>query len=249
MITHISSPLSLETSDLDRVESFFTLSKMPKIQAEIVITEDRVADIGALKKMSVSKLMLVVTVKDLLEEKFLNSKNFAFTGSGKTNQEALKNALSKINSEGKALRNFLEQTNNATANPSCENAESKINQLINDGKIKKPIQLATQIAFYCPENEYIYEQTFEKISKFNCEKYLLNSKAHAANREFQKAISEVLLIHPASSCYESAKKQLDDISKAYDVQTDKVYKMYLDVNQDKKQYQDFIISLLLLSKN
>lgn len=249
MIININNPLNLESVDLDRLESLFILSNMPKIQADILITEDRGVDIEAIKNMRVTKLLLVVTVKDILEEKFLTSKNFTFTGSGKTSQEALKNALSKIYSNGNTLRNFLEKTNNTTANPSCEQAEPKINQLINEGKTKKPLQLATQIAFYCPQIHQIYEQTFEKILILNCEKYLLNSKAYAANKEFEKAVSEVLLINPASPCYQNAKKQLDEISKDYDVQTDKLYKMYLEVRQDRKQYQDFMISLLILNKD
>ena len=58
-----------------------------------------------------------------------------------------------------------------------------------------------------------------------------------------------MFVNPASSCYPKAKKQLDAISKDYDLQTDKLYKSYLDVSNDRKQYQDFIISLLIQNKD
>lgn len=249
MITNIICQLSLESVDLDRVESLFLLSNMPKIQAEVIITEDQVVDVNTIKKMNISKLLIVINVKDLLQEKFITSRKFAFTGSGKTNLDALKNAVSKIYSNGTSIRNFLEKTNDTTVNPVCEQAEPKINQLINEGKTKKPLQIALQIAFYCPQNAKIYEQTFEKILTLNCEKYLQNSKAYAANKEFEKSIREIMFVNPASSCYPNAKKQLDAISKDYDIQTDKLYKSYQDVSNDRKQYQDFIISLLIQNKD
>lgn len=249
MITNINSLLEIETVQIKTIESLFTLSTMPKIQAEIEITEDRVADVKAINKLHVVKLMMIINVKDIFDEKFVAAKNFIFTGSGKTEKEALRNAFSKIGSSGNSVKNFLEKTNNFAVNSSCDQGAQKIDQWINEGKTQKALRLAQQIAFYCPQYVQLYEKSFAKIQAQDCEKYLMNSKAYAANKDFEKSIMEVLKISPGSNCFQDVKTQLDAISKDYDLQKDRLYRTYQDISTDKQKFQEFIISLILQNNN
>lgn len=249
IITNINNQVNGTFDQTSGIESIFTLSEMPKIQTDVEIIQDRIANVKATDKMSVVKLLVIIQVKDIISEKFITSKNFTFTGSGKTETQAVKNAFSKIKSGGENIRTFLEKTNHAVEKPSCDQAQSKINQWINEGKIKQVLQLANQIAFHCPQHAQIYDNTFNKIQMQNCEKYILNSKAYAANKEFEKAVREILKVDPSSNCSAKARKELETISKDYDIQADKLYSAYQSIGSEKQQYRDFIISLLIENKN
>ena len=105
---------------------------------------------------------------------------------------------------------------------------------------KKLIPILIELDYTISKNSYLIGKALKNDKEINILDILSGLNSKIKTKEQLKTIAEK---------NKGAKKQLDAISKDYDLQTDKLYKSYLDVSNDRKQYQDFIISLLIQNKD
>jgi len=238
-----SQPASFQIANGDLI-SIFVLSQMPKITMEVEIIQEQTIEVKTTSNMKVVKLQLFLQLKDLFGEKYIANKNFAFTGSGKTEEQAYQNAFNNLKKNTSTIRTYLEKTNNDVENPDCNLVKAKIDELINSNSEKKALHLSRQYNHFCKSMEDIYEYTFDKIQTLNCEKYLLNSKAYSAGKEYDKAVREIMFISPNTPCFEKAQHELDQISKAFDSDTNELYSLYKEIGNDKSRYMEFFLTQL-----
>jgi hypothetical protein len=245
IFTSIVSQDPLIQNQVAELSDLFIINEMPKVTAKVDIIKEQMVDVKSASNLKVVKLLLTVQLFQLSGNKSIGSKMFTFSGSGKTEETAIYNAITNIKKGRNGIKNYLEKVNNETSQPDCALAQSELYEYINSGENLKALHLSRQFSYYCSEHKYLFENAFEQIQTLNCEKYLLNAKAYSANKEFGLAVREILSIQPGTKCFLEAEKEIESISKSYDIENDKLYLMYKETAGDQQKYMDFFITTLM----
>ena len=161
------------------------------------------------------KIELSIYSADNIEKKIFGNTSFNFTGVGKTEKSAYRNAIKELSNRETKISELLDKSKNKIIqyyNSNCNLIMSKVEALASVSKFDEALYELDVIPSVCKE---CYEKAnskkkviFKNKVDYECELILAKSKAIWSAKQDEssarKALDLLVSVHPISKCYNDA---------------------------------------------
>jgi hypothetical protein len=210
-----------------------------KVNTNLELLENNV--IQGMKTLNAAKIITTFSFESRIDGTVLESISIETTGSGYSEEKAVKDAISNINTDwdefGDVLESLLERSV-VYLEGLCAQIEVKANTL---SKTKEYEQAIALLMIVPPEAVDCYKssnqlaiETYRLFAEDECNKLISKANASAALNNYSDAVYFLSKIDPTTGCFEQSKEILEQIESEVDKE-EEYYK-----NLKEKYYADEI---------
>ncbi|MFK7774109.1 MAG: hypothetical protein AB8F94_18300 [Saprospiraceae bacterium] len=196
-----------------------------------------------IKTLQTAQLELSLMVNNVFSNETLIVFSKNITGSGKTKNAAINNAISSIRPNQKAYLHFVNEKKkkiDSYYNSECETILADAKDAISNNENEKAVAILNTLpkSSDCRNmNVDLLNQAFQNYQKQNCNQLIQKANIASLKKDYKNAIDLLGLVDIESSCANDAKIALQKIATANDDQTAKKLAFLNKVYSDNKEIQ------------
>jgi hypothetical protein len=191
---------------------------------KIDIFDDADVNTG-MQNLKVVRLSLSLFIKQADDNVVFSSASRELSGSGRTREQAVNNALNNVNPDDVKWTNFIAQAKTkigAYYQKMCPNLLAKADQLGQTGQIERAFSLLTNVpkevsCFNDVKNKSI--ELYKKYIARECAQHMKLAKAKLALNDYKGALAFIARIDPESPCFNDALNTINTVSREMDEET------------------------------
>lgn len=163
----------------------------------------------------------------------LASHSISLQGSAKTEQQAIENALSKLNPNDPAIGPFLGEAKRKIIqfyNARCGQVRTEAERVAATGDYEQALAILLSVpaeADGCyAQLEAVTARIYTRYLKRNCQGQLLQAKADVAGNQFLTGLQSAAQIDPESSCYREAQQFITSTESKINAEERRLWSAY-----------------------
>ena len=185
-------------------------------------------DMKALDSKTVVSAELTIKAYSLITEKLLGTKYIKIISTASNATKAKKGLLSRIVRKRKVINKALNDIVSENPNKDCASIQRAIENYLNRRAYKEAFSLSNLGGTDCDNTlENLRIKAYNNYQTQYCDEHLRRSKTYLANREFDKAVAEIIKISPESNCNEGVKDVVKELSAMKDAIYSDSYEAYI----------------------
>jgi len=189
-------------------------------------------------------------IKQLRTGKVFSTYSKEIKGAGLTKEKAIINAISKISTNDKNLKAFIEEGKRkilAYYDHNCNQFVADADTAIKMQKYDKAIAILSSIP---REAKSCYSriqdksvQAYKAYQKQNCKKNILRAKAEVANNDYSGALYTLKYIDPSSPCGAEAERLIRQVAAKVDAKEQKEWNLMLKKYNDSQNMEKYRLQI------
>jgi hypothetical protein len=184
------------------------------------------ADVNTgMQNLKVVRLSLSLFIKQADDNVVFSSASRELSGSGRSREQALNNALNNVNPDDAKWTNFITQAKTKIGlyyQKMCPNLLTQADQLGQTGQTERAISLLLNVPKEVPCFNDVKNKSIELYKKYiarECAQYMKLAKAKLALNDYKGALAFIARIDPESPCFNDALNTINTVSREMDEET------------------------------
>jgi hypothetical protein len=202
------------------------------------------ADVNTgMQNLKVVRLSLSLFIKQADDNVVFSSASRELSGSGRSREQAVNNALNNVNPDDVKWTNFIAQAKTKIGQyyqKMCPNLIAKAEQLGQTGQTERGMSSLLNVPKEVPCFNDVKNKSIELYKKHvarECAQYLQLAKAKIALKDYKTALTIIGHIDPESPCFTDAVNTMNSVSKEIDEESRRQWEFLKDVYKNNVELE------------